>query len=98
MLKVLLKYFLINVVLLVFHYVLTVLGAMAFGGPSDSVPTFTLVRTFVIFILVAIAPNMLVFLFSVIRKKRIKENALWAFVFVSVTIVVYIFNFKFIFE
>ena len=75
------KYLLINILLIVFHFMMYFAAVMGFGSATGLPPKIEIIIFLLVFSAIGASPNLLVFLFSAIRRKRIRENALWASVF-----------------
>ena len=83
------KYLLINILLIFFHVTMLFVAVMGIGGGTGHPPKSEMIKFILFFSSVGASPNLLVFLFSAIRRKSIRENALWAFVFSLIVMVVY---------
>ncbi|MGB5944831.1 hypothetical protein [Paenisporosarcina sp.] len=83
------KYLLINILLIVFHLMMLFIAVMGIGGGTGHPSKSEMIKFILFFSSVGASPNLLVFLFSAIRKKSIRENALWAFIFSLIVMVGY---------
>ncbi|HSO59014.1 MAG TPA: hypothetical protein VLQ66_12435 [Paenisporosarcina sp.] len=83
------KYLLINILLIFFHIMMYFGAVMGFGSATGRPPKIEIIKFLLVFSAIGASPNLLVFLFSAIRRKRIRENALWASVFSLIVMVGY---------
>lgn len=83
------KYLLINILLIGFHFMMYFGAVMGFGSATGRPPKLEIIKFLLVFSAIGASPNLLVFLFSAIRRKSIRENALWASVFSLIVMVVY---------
>ena len=65
------------------------ISVMGIGGGTGNPSKSEMFKFILFFSCVGASPNLLVFLFSAIRRKRIRENALWASVFSMIVMGVY---------
>jgi hypothetical protein len=91
--KVFYKYLTINIFLIFFHVAMFFAGVMGFGGGTGNEPTSVLVEALLFFAFIGASPNLLVFLYSAVRKKSIKQNAIWATCFFVIVMAAYITTF-----
>lgn len=92
-LKIFLKYLMINILLLFFHVLMFFAGVMGFGGASGNEPLRVLLEALLVFAFTGASPNILIFFVAAIRKKNIKENAIWASVFFLIVMAAYMITF-----
>ncbi|QBP40190.1 hypothetical protein [Paenisporosarcina antarctica] len=83
------KYLLINIFLIVFHFMMYFTAAMGFGSGSPNPPQIVVFEAILTLSIVGASPNLFIFLYSAIRKKKIVENALWALVFSLIVMIGY---------
>ncbi|WP_017379078.1 hypothetical protein [Paenisporosarcina sp. TG-14] len=83
------EYLLINILLIGFHFMMYFTAVMGFGSATGRPPKIEIIKFLLFFSAIGASPNLLVFLFSAIRRNSIRENALWASVFSLIVMVGY---------
>lgn len=91
--KVFKIYFLINISMILGHIALYLVTVMGLGSGNLDAPRSEIVDILVFMALLGASPNVILFLASLIRKKQIKENALWATVFTLIVLLGYLIVF-----
>ncbi len=87
--KVFKIYFFINLSMIFGHVILFVVTIMGLGSENLNAPRSEAVDILMFMAILGASPNMILFIASVIRKKQIKGNALWASVFTIIVLLGY---------
>ena len=82
-------YLLINIGFILGHIALYLVTVMGLGSGNRDAPRSEIVNILVFIAVLGASPNGLLFLASWIRKKQVKENALWAAVFTVLVLLGY---------
>lgn len=88
------KYVIVNVVMIYWHGMMFFTGVMGFGSASGSPSKMVMIQALLLFSIIGASPNLFVFLHSLIKKKDVKENALWAGVFFLIVVISYFIAFS----
>lgn len=83
-------YCLFNIGLIVVHILLYVVTVMGLGSGNEDAPRNEVVNILVFMAVLGASPNLLLFLNGLLRRKQVKENALWAAVFTCVVLIGYL--------
>lgn len=86
-------YLLFNIGLIAVHVLLYVVTVMGLGSGSEDAPRSEVVNILVFMAILGASPNLLLFLISLLRRKQVKENALWAAVFTVLVLLGYLLVF-----
>lgn len=86
-------YFLINISMILGHIALYLVTVMGLGSGNRDAPRSEIINILAFMAALGASPNLLLFLASWIRKKQVKENALWAAVFAFIVLVGYLMVF-----
>ncbi|MGK7376315.1 hypothetical protein ACSFXN_00650 [Planococcus sp. 1R117A] len=74
-------YLFINICFIFLHICLYLVTIMGLGSGNRDAPRSEVINIMLLFAIIGLSPNLLLFFASVFRKKEIRENALWAAVF-----------------
>lgn len=91
--KVFKIYFVLNIGMMVGHIALYLVTVMGLGSGNLDAQRSEIVDILVFMALLGASPNVILFLASLLRKKQIKENALWATVFTLIVLLGYLIVF-----
>lgn len=91
--QVFIKYLVINLLLIFFHVLMFFVGVMGFGGGTGNESRIVLLQALLMFSFFGASPNLFIFLVSLIRGRKVKENALWTTVFMVLVMVAYFITF-----
>lgn len=83
-------YLLFNMGLIGVHVLLYVVTVMGLGSGNEGAQRSEVVNILMFMAALGASPNLLLFLVSLLRKKQVKENALWAAVFTLVVLLGYL--------
>lgn len=86
-------YFLINISMILLHIILYVVTVMGLGSGNEDAPRSEIVNILMFMAALGASPNLLLFLVSLLRRKQVKENALWAAVFTIIVLLGYLIVF-----
>lgn len=87
--KVFKIYFFINLSMIFGHIALYVVTIMGLGSGNLNAPRSEVVNILIFMAVLGASPNVILFLASLIRKKQIKDSALWAIVFTVIVLLGY---------
>lgn len=86
-------YFLINISMILLHIILYVVTVMGLGSGNEDALRSEIVNILVFMAVLGASPNLLLFLISLLRRKQVKGNALWAAVFTVIVLLGYLIVF-----
>ncbi|MGK7376360.1 hypothetical protein ACSFXN_00880 [Planococcus sp. 1R117A] len=91
--KVFKIYFLVNSSMILGHIALYLVSVMGLGSGNADAPRSEVINILLFMAALGASPNLLLFLAGLIKRKQVKENALWASAFTTIVLLGYLIVF-----